>query len=87
MDLERKKAMEVTAQRIFLVLLGVVMGYAIRVVVSRREEERREVEDSFRRELNFWKDITLKRMERYEKRIRALEVRPGFDAPPKPGDD
>lgn len=33
--------MEVTAQRIFLVLLGVVMGYAIRVVVSRREEERR----------------------------------------------
>lgn len=63
------------------------MGYAIRVVVSRREEERREVEDSFRRELNLWKDITLKRMERYEKRIRALEVRPGFDAPPKLGDE
>ena len=75
-----------TAQEIFLLLLGAIAGYAIRVVVSRKEEERREVEDSFRRELNLWKNITLKRMERYEKRIRALEVRPGFDAPPKPGD-
>ena len=41
-----------TAQEIFLLLLGAIAGYAIRVVVSRKEEERREVEDSFRRELN-----------------------------------
>lgn len=75
-----------TAREIFLLLIGVTAGYAIRVVVSHREEERRVVEDSFRRELNLLKDITLKRMERHEKRIRALEVRSGFDAPPKPGD-